>query len=139
MVAAENAQFGQPEIKLGQLAPVGVILLPYLIGYRKAAELLLTGVNLTAQQAHALGLANRIAPAHELKQTTDALLRELLEQSPSALRLTKTILRRVAGIDFERALAESEQFFLGTLAQTEDAKEGIFAFLEKRKPQWKSQ
>jgi len=139
MIAAEDAQFGQPEIKLGQLAPVGVILLPYLIGYRKAAELLLTGMNLNAEQAQALGLVNRIAPKTLLKQRTDEMLRELLEQSASALRLTKAILQRVAWLDFERALAESEEFFLGTLAQTDDAKEGIFAFLEKRKPQWKSQ
>jgi enoyl-CoA hydratase/carnithine racemase len=64
-------------------------------------------------------------------------LRELLVQSASALRLTKTILRRVAGLDFEKALTESENFFLGTLAPTDDAKEGVFAFLEKRAPRWK--
>ena len=139
VVAAENSQFGQPEIKLGQLAPVGIILLPYLIGYRKAAELLLTGANLTAQQAQSLGLVNRIAPPKELEERTDELLRELLEQSGSALRLTKTILRRVAGLDFEKALSESEHFFLKTLAKTEDAKEGVFAFLEKRTPQWTHQ
>ncbi|HEY4581202.1 MAG TPA: enoyl-CoA hydratase-related protein [Candidatus Acidoferrales bacterium] len=136
VVASENAQFGQPEIKLGQLAPVGVILLPHLIGYRKAAELLLTGSNIDARQAQALGIVNRVVPAGQLSQCADELLRELLEQSGSALRLTKTILRRVAGLDFERALAESEEFFLQTLAQTDDAKEGIFAFLEKRAPQW---
>jgi cyclohexa-1,5-dienecarbonyl-CoA hydratase len=136
VVASEDAQFGQPEIKLGQLAPVGVILLPHLIGYRKAAELLLTGSNIDARQAQALGIVNRLAPPEELSQCADELLGELLAQSGSALRLTKAILRRVAGLDFERALAESEEFFLQTLAQTEDAKEGVFAFLEKRAPQW---
>jgi cyclohexa-1,5-dienecarbonyl-CoA hydratase len=136
VVASENAQFGQPEIKLGQLAPVGVILLPHLMGYRKAAELLLTGNTLSAGQAQALGIANRVAPPEQLSQCADELLRELLAQSGSALRLTKTILRRIAGLDFERALAESEEFFLRTLAQTEDAKEGVFAFLEKRAPHW---
>ena len=136
VVASEDAQFGQPEIKLGQLAPVGVILLPHLIGYRKAAELLLTGNTLNAEQAQALGLVNRLASPEQLSQCTEELLRELLAQSGSALRLTKMILRRVAGLDFERALAESEEFFLQTLAQTEDAKEGVFAFLEKRAPRW---
>lgn len=136
VVASEDAQFGQPEIKLGQLAPVGVILLPHLIGYRKAAELLLTGSTLSAEQAQSLGLVNRVALPEQLSQCADQLLRELLEQSGSALRLTKTILRRVAGLDFERALAESEDFFLQTLAKTEDAKEGVVAFLEKRAPQW---
>ena len=136
VVASENAQFGQPEIKLGQLAPVGVILLPHLIGYRKAAELLLTGSNIDARQVQALGIVNRVVTAGQLSQCADELLRELLEQSGSALRLTKTILRRVAGLDFERALTESEEFFLQTLAKTDDAKEGIFAFLEKRAPHW---
>ena len=136
VVAAETAQFGQPEIKLGQLAPVAVVLLPYLIGYRKAAELLLTGTNIDARQAQALGIVNRVAPAEQVSQCADGLLQELLAQSGTALRLTKTILRRVAGLDFERALRESEDFFLQTLAKTDDAKEWIFAFLEKRGPQW---
>ena len=136
VVASEDAQFGQPEIKLGQLAPVGVILLPHLIGYRKAAELLLTGNTISAQQAQALGIVNRLAAPEHLSQCADELLRELLAQSGSALRLTKTILRRVAGLDFERALAESEEFFLATLAKTEDAQEGVLAFLEKRAARW---
>lgn len=136
VVASEDAQFGQPEIKLGQLAPVGVILLPHLIGYRKAAELLLTGSNIDAQQAQALGIVNRVVPAERLSQCADELLRELLGQSGSALRLTKTILRRVSGLDFDRALRDSEEFFLQTLARTEDAKEGVVAFLEKRAPHW---
>jgi len=139
VVAAEDARFGQPEIKLGQFPPVGVVLLPYLIGYRKAAELVLTGTTLTAQQAQELGLVNRVVSPEQLQHATDELLRELLEQSGTALRLTKTILRRVAGLDFEKALSESEQFFLQTLAKTEDAKEGVFAFLGKRPPQWINQ
>ena len=136
IVASEDAQFGQPEIKLGQLAPVAVILLPYLVGYRKAAELLLTGGNIDARQAQSLGIVNRLAPRDQLAQCTDDLLRELMAQSGTALRMTKSILRRVAGLDFERALQESEEFFLQTLAKTKDAEEGIFAFLEKRAPQW---
>ena len=136
VVASEDAQFGQPEIKLGQLAPVAVVLLPYLVGYRKAAELLLTGGNIDARQAQALGIVNRVASREQLAQCTDDLLRELMAQSGTALRMTKSILRRVAGLDFERALQESEEFFLQTLAKTKDAEEGIFAFLEKRAPQW---
>ena len=136
IVASEDAQFAQPEIKLGQLAPVAVVLLPYLIGYRKAAELLLTGGNIDARQAQALGIVNRVASREQLSQCADDLLRELTAQSGTALRMTKSILRRVAGLDFERALQESEEFFLQTLAKTKDAEEGIFAFLEKRAPQW---
>lgn len=137
VVAAENAQLGQPEIKLGQLPPVGIILLPYLIGYRKAAELLLTGASIGARQAEALGLVNRVVPPEQLSRCLDELLGELTAQSGAALRLTKQLLRRVSGLDFEKALNESEEFFLKTLVKTEDAKEGVFAFLEKRAPQWK--
>lgn len=137
VVAAENAQFGQPEIKLGQLPPVGIILLPYLIGYRKAAELVLTGATIGAREAMSLGLVNRVVAENELSECTDNMVRELTAGSGSTLRLTKSILRRVAGLDFERALDESERFFLDTVAATEDAKEGVFAFLEKRAPKWK--
>ena len=136
VVAAENAQFGQPEIKLGQLPPVGIVLLPYLIGYRKAAELLFTGNNVSAREALELGLVNRLAPPDQLASCADQLLQELTAQSGTALRLTKNVLRRVAGLDFERALQETETFFLEDMATTDDAKEGIFAFLEKRAPQW---
>lgn len=136
IVAAENAQFGQPEIKLGQLPPVGIVLLPHLIGYRKAAELLFTGKNIGAREAEALGLVNRLAPPEQLSQCAEQLLQEMLPLSGTALRLSKNLLRRVSGLDFERALHESEEFFFETVVPTDDAKEGIIAFLEKRAPQW---
>jgi cyclohexa-1,5-dienecarbonyl-CoA hydratase len=137
VVAADGAQFGQPEIKLGQLPPVGIILLPYLIGYRKAAELILTGANIDAVQAMALGLVNRVAPEGKVLGAAEALAQEVTSYSGSTLRLAKNILRRVAGLDFEMALEDSEHFFLHTLIHTGDAKEGILAFLEKRAPEWK--
>ncbi|MBI2817698.1 MAG: enoyl-CoA hydratase/isomerase family protein [Acidobacteria bacterium] len=136
VVAAHDAQFGQPEIKLGQLPPVGIILLPYLIGYRKAAELVLGGGNIGAREAQALGLVNRVAPEGQLANCVDNFVHELSSGSGSTLRLTKKSLRRVSGLDFERALEESEQFFLNDVVNTEDAKEGVFAFLEKRAPRW---
>jgi cyclohexa-1,5-dienecarbonyl-CoA hydratase len=136
VVAADDAQFGQPEIKLGQLPPVGIILLPYLMGYRKAAELLLTGSSMGASQAQELGLVNRVVPREQLSRCLDQLLGELTAQSGTALALTKQLLRRVQGLDFERLLSESEDYFLEKVAQTDDAKEGILAFLEKRAPNW---
>jgi len=136
VVAAEKAQFGQPEIKLGQIAPVGLILLPRLIGSRKAAELLFTGCNVDAVQAHSLGLVNRVVSPENLAPCLEGLLNELTALSGTALRLTKRMLCRLAAPEFERQLQETEQFFLRELAETEDAKEGIFAFLEKRPPRW---
>ena len=136
VVASENAQFGQPEIKLGQLPPVGIILLPHLMGYRKAAELLLTGASISAAQAENLGLINRVVPASQLARSLEELLAELTAQSGAALAMTKQLLRRIAPYDFEKALQQSEEFFLNKVAATDDAKEGIFAFLEKRAPKW---
>ena len=81
---------------------------------------------------------NRIAPSDQLQKCLDDLVRELTSGSASTLRLTKRILRRVAGLDFERALDESEQFFLNDIVNTQDAKEGVFAFLEKRAPRWQN-
>ena len=136
VVAAENAQFGQPEIKLGQLPPVGIVLLPHLIGYRKAAELLFTGRNIGAKEAAALGLVNRLAPAEQLSQCAEELLKEMLTLSGTALLQSKKLLRRLSGLDFERALRESEEFFFEAVIPSHDAQEGIIAFLEKRAPQW---
>lgn len=136
VIAAEKAQFAQPEIKLGQMPPVGIILLPYLAGYRKAADLLLTGASIGAREAEALGLVNRVVPADQLTESVEAKLAELTALSGAALVLTKRLLRRVQGLDFEQLLNESEEFFLQKAAPTDDAKEGVFAFLEKRPPKW---
>jgi cyclohexa-1,5-dienecarbonyl-CoA hydratase len=136
VIATETAQFGQPEIKLGQMPPVGVILLPHLIGYRKAAELVLTGASIPAREALALGLVNRIVPAADLAKATEALLAELSGLSGEAMKLTKHLLHRTQGLNFEHLLDDSESFFLNRLAPTHDAKEGIVAFLEKRAPKW---
>ena len=136
VVAAENARFGQPEIKLGQMAPIGIILLPHLVGYRKAAELLLTGATIGASEAQSLGLVNRVVPPEQLAQSVEGLLNELHALSGAVLRLNKLALRRTSALDFEKALEESENIFFGSILKTRDAKEGIFAFLEKRAPRW---
>jgi len=136
VIATENATFGQPEIKLGQLPPVGIILLPLLMGQRQAAELLLTGSSIGAARAEALGLVNRVVPRDQLSRNLEALLAELTAQSGAALAMTKQLLRRIAPLDFEKTLQQSEEFFLNQVAATDDGKEGIFAFLEKRPPKW---
>jgi len=136
VVATENATFGQPEIKLGQLAPVGVILLPHLVGYRKAAELVFTGATIGARAAEALGLVNQVVPNDQLEQAIQNLLGQLSTQSRAILRHTKSFLRRASGLEFVQLLKESEELFFNSVARTEDSKEGIYAFLEKRTPRW---
>ena len=136
VVAAEDAQFGQPEIKLGQMPPVGVILLPHLIGYHKAAELILTGGSIGSREALAFGLVNRIVAVGALEGATSQLIGEMASLSGEAMKLTKHLLQRTRGLNFDHLLDDSESFFLNRLAPTHDAKEGITAFLEKRAPRW---
>jgi cyclohexa-1,5-dienecarbonyl-CoA hydratase len=136
VVAAETAQFGQPEIKLGQLAPIGLILLPHLIGYRRAAEIVLTGATFGAQDAEAWGLVNRVVPEAGLSEAVNEILGQLGLQSRAILRLTKSFLRRTSGLDFPALLKESEDFFFDSVLRAQDSKEGIYAFLEKRAPHW---
>jgi enoyl-CoA hydratase len=136
IVASDDAKFGQPEIKLGQLPPVGIVLLPHLVGYRKAAELVLSGNTIGPAEALALGIVNRVVPKVQLSESLSELVQSLVSGSGNTLRLTKELLRRVSGIEFEKLLDESEEYFLHTLVPTADAKEGIFAFLEKRIPKW---
>jgi cyclohexa-1,5-dienecarbonyl-CoA hydratase len=136
VTASEDATFAQPEIKLGQVAPIGLIMLPPLIGYRNAAELLFSGKTISAREAQALGLVNRVVAPADLQKATDDLLREINAHSGAIVALTKRALLRLQGTDFEKRLHETEEFFLNQVAKTADAKEGILAFLEKRSPQW---
>ena len=136
LVAAESAQFGQPEIKLGCFPPVALVMLPHLCGPVAALDLLLTGRTISAGEAHQLGLVSRLVPAGLLGQAVDVLLEELRASSPAVLQLTRRLLWQQAGFDFESRLREAEEIYLGQLMQTADAQEGIRAFLEKRAPNW---
>jgi cyclohexa-1,5-dienecarbonyl-CoA hydratase len=137
VVAAESAQFGQPEIKVGCFPPVAMITLPHLIGMRAAAQLVLTGHQISATEAHRLGLVTRVVPDHELPAAVDNLLEELRALSPAVLKLTARSLRRFHAADFAALLEDTERVYLSELMQTKDAQEGIRAFLEKRPPLWK--
>ena len=137
VLATESAQFGQPEIKLGCFPPVAMITLPQLIGMRAAAHLILTGHQISATEAHRLGLVTRVVPDYELPAAVEALLDELRALSPAVLKLTSRTLRRFHAEEFERQLEDIESIYLSNLMQTKDAQEGIRAFLEKRAPVWK--
>jgi cyclohexa-1,5-dienecarbonyl-CoA hydratase len=138
VLATQSAQFGQPEIKLGCFPPVAMVTLPRLIGMQAAAHLILTGHQISATEAHRLGLATRVVPDYELPAAVDALLEELRTLSPSVLQLTRRTLARLHSGEFLRQLEEAERVYLSELMQTHDAQEGLCAFLEKRKPVWKA-
>ena len=136
VLATDSAQFGQPEIKLGCFPPVAMVTLPQLIGMRAAVHLILTGRQISAGEAHGLGLVTRVVQDHELPRAVDDLLAELHALSPAVLQLTRKTLWRLHAADFVEQLEEVERVYLSELIMARDAQEGIRAFLEKRAPTW---
>ena len=136
VIASERARFGQPEIKLGVFPPVAAILLPRIIGEKRARELILTGDMIEADEALRLGLVNHVVPAAELRQKTESLFTKLRELSGSTLTLTRTALDLGGRAGFESTLEEVENLYLHELMRTDDAQEGVRAFMEKRKAEW---
>jgi enoyl-CoA hydratase/3-hydroxyacyl-CoA dehydrogenase len=131
-LAAESARFGQPEIKLGIIPGFGgTQRLPRLVGVAKALELNLTGEPVSAQEAAAIGLANRVVPNEELLDAALELAASLAQQAPLAIAQIK----RLSGLaaDLDAGIAAEQDAFVEVFA-SEDAKEGITAFLEKRSP-----
>jgi len=132
-IAAESAVFGQPEIKLGIIPGFGgTQRLPRLVGQEKALEMNLIGDAILAEEAEAYGLANRVVPDHELFDTALAWARKLAGQAPVAVERVKVA---SADPDLDEGI-ENEKAGFASAFQTEDAKEGISAFLGKRSPKW---
>lgn len=138
VIATENARFLQPEIKLGVFPPLGAVVYPRVIGPKRAMELLLTGDALNAQQALQIGLVNRVVPRTALKETVDALVKRLSEQSAPVLALLKRVIFEGTWLPFNEALKKSQDIYLNQLFELEDSQEGLRALVEKRKPVWKN-
>ncbi|HEX8852426.1 MAG TPA: enoyl-CoA hydratase-related protein [Pyrinomonadaceae bacterium] len=136
VIAGATAKFGQPEIKLGLFPPVAAVLLPRIVGERRARELILTGELIDAREALRLGLVNYVVEAGALEQKAQEILSRLRELSAPALESTRRALDTARGLPFEEALASVEDIYLNELMKTEDAHEGVRAFMEKRKPTW---
>ena len=135
VLAAEGASFGQPEIRLGVIAPAACALLPLRGVPSGAAELLFTGDALDAREAARWGWVSRVVPDDGLEAVAEDLARRIARNSPVALRLTKRALRagRAGTTD---ALAPAGRIYLEEVMATADAVEGLSAFMEKREPQW---
>jgi enoyl-CoA hydratase / 3-hydroxyacyl-CoA dehydrogenase len=132
-IAAESALFGQPEINLGIIPGFGgTQRLPRLVGTSKALEMNLTGDAILAGEAYEFGLANAVVADHELLDTAIAWARKLAGQAPLAVQRIK----EVAGAGDLDAGIEAEKEAFAAVFQTEDAREGIGAFLAKRSPTW---
>ncbi|MCA1592960.1 MAG: enoyl-CoA hydratase/isomerase family protein [Acidobacteria bacterium] len=138
VVSGARARYGQPEIKLGVFPPVAAVLLPRVIGERRARELLLTGELIDAQEALRLGLVSYVVESEQLEAKLQEILARLRELSAPALEATRRALDIARGRPFAEALARVEDLYLNELMKTEDAHEGVTAFMEKRKPEWRN-
>ena len=138
IIAAGNAQIGQPEISLGCYPPVAAAYLPGAIGFHKASEMVLIGEPVSAADAERIGIINKVVPRANLTETVDEYVDKLLTKSSAVLALTKRALREGAGHHFEKALDRSHELYVRDLTKTEDIVEGMDAFLEKRPPSWKN-
>ncbi len=138
VIAGATAKFGQPEIKLGVFPPVAAVLLPRIIGERRARELIFTGELIDAAEALRLGLVSYVVEAGALEQKAQEILARLREMSAPALEMTKRAMDISRGQTFEVALERVENLYLNELMKTEDAHEGVNAFMEKRKPAWRN-
>ena len=137
-IASNRARFGQPEIKLGVYPPVAAVLLPQVIGDKRARELILTGELIEATEAMRLGLVNYVVPVNQLEAKTLEVLSRFRSLSAAALELTKRAIDLGRGRSLDFALKQVEDMYLHELMKTHDATEGINAFLEKRKPVWRN-
>jgi cyclohexa-1,5-dienecarbonyl-CoA hydratase len=137
VIASDRSRFGQPEIKLGVFPPVAAILLPMVIGEKRARELILTGEIIDATEAARLGLCNHVVPSAHLEGKLLEVVGKLRELSGTSLQFTRQSLDRGRGWSLDNALSEQEDIYLHELMKTADAKEGIKAFMEKRKPVWR--
>jgi enoyl-CoA hydratase/carnithine racemase len=137
IIAAEHARFGLPEPRVGLIAGAGGIhRLPQQIPLKQAMGMLLTGKQISAQEAYRMGLVNEVVPAAELMAAAERWAGEILEGSPLSVRLTKEAALAGLHMPIEQAL-QADQPRLQRLLASEDFVEGPRAFAEKRKPQWK--
>ena len=137
VIASDRSRFGLPEIKLGVFPPVAVILLPIVIGEKRARELILTGEIIDAVEAGRLGLCNHVVPGAHLEPKLLEITAKLKELSGASLEYSRRALDLGRGRSLDAALKEQENIYLHELMKTIDANEGIKAFMEKRKPVWR--
>lgn len=138
VIATPNAKFSQPEVKLGVFPPFAAVMLPQLIGPKKAYELILTGEALSAQDAHHLGFVNKVVPEAELQKTVDTVVNRIGEFSGPVLEMTKKVIGSSIGLPVDQAMKKSHDIYLNQLMALEDVQEGLRAVIEKRKPVWKN-
>jgi enoyl-CoA hydratase len=136
-IAVEGAKLGQPEVNLGVIPGfAGTQRLPRLVGKGKAKELIFTGNMITAEEAEKIGLVNQVLTPEELMSTAKDMAKIIASKGPAAVRAAKHAINEGVNYELSKGL-EIENEAFAKLFETEDQKEGMKAFLEKRKPEWK--
>ncbi|MBX2914625.1 MAG: enoyl-CoA hydratase/isomerase family protein [Cyclobacteriaceae bacterium] len=139
VIASETAKFGQPEIKIGTIPGAGgTQRLTKAVGKAKAMELILTGRFLSAEEAHFYGLVNKVVPKEMYLHEAFTLAKEIAQLSPVAVQLAKEAINRSFETHLDEGLTLERKNFYLTFASA-DQKEGMKAFIEKRKPEFKGQ
>ena len=137
-IASDKAQFGQPEIKLGGLAPVAAALMPRFAGEKRAFELVMLGDNFGAPDAERYGLINKITPDAELDAAAEVMAKKFLAMSGIGVKLSRDAFYQASGTPgYKEALDKSTELGIKTW-ETQDASEGLNSFLQKRAPVWKN-
>lgn len=138
VIAADNLKIGQPEIKLAVIPPVALLILPRLVGLKKASELLLTGKIIDAAEAEKIGLVNKIMPLASFDSELESFIQPLTELSLVGLKYSKRGINLGMETNFLEGLERIEKIYLKELMTSEDANEGLKAFIEKRRAVWKN-
>jgi len=137
VIASKNAKFGQPELNVGLIPGAGgTQRLPRIVGLKVAKELIFTGRLLDAHEGKELGLVNRVVEAGHLQNAVEEVARRLKEKSPLILQFAKRSINKAVGTDLQAGLNYESKLFAQCF-RTEDQKEGVSAFLEKRQPHFK--
>ncbi|HLK03883.1 MAG TPA: enoyl-CoA hydratase/isomerase family protein [Candidatus Acidoferrum sp.] len=138
VIATPKARFAQPEISIGVFPPLASTILPYLVGPKKALELVLTGEPVTAERALEMGLVNRLVPEADLEKAVNDLVGRITGHSGPVLTMAKKAILSGMGLSLKDGLKQSMNIFLNELYRLEDSQEGLHALVEKRKPNWKN-
>jgi cyclohexa-1,5-dienecarbonyl-CoA hydratase len=139
VIATEKSKFGQPEIQVGVFPPIAALIFPRMVGRKKALELILSGDIISAQEALNLGLVNKIVPEASLVEEVNGFIEKFKKLSGIVLKLTKEAALAGLNDDMDQGLKTIEKIYLDRLMKTNDAIEGLKAFLDKRRPTWKDE